>query len=81
MHVKVDDTHGTSGGRREMAVPHDLQIALHDDPAASAAFEALPYSHKHEYIDWILAARRPETRARRVDEALRMIAEKARPEK
>jgi len=47
-----------SGERRlEMAVPHDLQIALHDDPAAEAAFEKLPYSHQREYIDWILEAR------------------------
>jgi len=54
----------------EMAVPHDLQIALHDDPAAEAAFEKLPYSHKREYIDWILEARRADTRARRVDETV-----------
>jgi uncharacterized protein YdeI (YjbR/CyaY-like superfamily) len=73
-----DVTISMTGGRPEMAVPHDLQIALHGDPAAGAAFEALPYSHKREYIDWILEARRPETRARRIDEALRMIAEKAR---
>ena len=65
-----------SGERRpETAVPHDLQIELSNDPAASAAFEALPYSHKREYIDWILEARRPETRARRIEKAVRMLAE------
>ena len=58
----------------EMAVPHDLQIALHDDPAAEAAFEKLPYSHKREYIDWILEARRADTRARRVDETVSAVA-------
>jgi len=79
--MKADDMRGTGGGRPEMAVPHELQIALHDDPAASAALEALSYSNKHEYIDWVLEARGPETRARRVEEALRMIAEKARPTK
>jgi uncharacterized protein YdeI (YjbR/CyaY-like superfamily) len=56
-----------------MAVPHDLQIALHDDPAAEAAFEKLPYSHKCEYIDWILEARRAHTRSRRVDETVRAV--------
>jgi uncharacterized protein YdeI (YjbR/CyaY-like superfamily) len=60
--------------RPEMAVPHDLQIALHDDPAAEAAFETLPYSHKREYIDWILEARRADTRARRVDETVSAVA-------
>ena len=58
---------------REMAVPHDLQIALHDDPAAEAAFEKLPYSHKRECVDWILAARRADTRALRVDETVRAV--------
>ncbi len=57
----------------EMAVPHDLQIALHDDPEAGAAFEKLPYSHKREYIDWILEARRADTRARRVEETVRAL--------
>lgn len=58
----------------EMAVPHDLQIALHDDPAAEAAFEKLPHSHKREYIDWILEARRAETRARRVEETVSALS-------
>jgi uncharacterized protein YdeI (YjbR/CyaY-like superfamily) len=57
----------------EMAVPHDLQIALHDDLQAEAAFEKLPYSHKRDYIDWILEARRADTRARRVDETVRAL--------
>lgn len=63
----------------EIAVPHDLQIALHDDPAAEAAFARLPFSHQREYIDWILETRRPDTRARRIDEAVRRIAEGSKP--
>jgi uncharacterized protein YdeI (YjbR/CyaY-like superfamily) len=59
----------------EYAVPHDLQIALHDDPEAEAAFTSLPCSHKLEYIDWVLAARRPDTRASRVEKALAMMKE------
>jgi uncharacterized protein YdeI (YjbR/CyaY-like superfamily) len=59
--------------RPEMAVPNDLQIALHDDPEAEAAFEKLPYSHKREHIDWILEARRVDTRPRRVDETVRAV--------
>lgn len=59
--------------RREMPVPHDLQIELNDHPAAAAAFEALPFSHKREYVDWILEARRPETRARRIEQTLERL--------
>jgi len=43
-------------GPREVAVPHDLRIALHNDPAAEAAFAGLPFSHQREYVDWILEA-------------------------
>ena len=61
----------------EIPVPHDLQIELHDDPEALAAFLALPPSHRREYIDWIISARRPETRALRVEKTTRMVRAKA----
>lgn len=57
----------------EIAVPHDLQIALHDDPEAAAAFAALPFSHQREYVDWILEARRPDTRARRIEQTVERV--------
>lgn len=62
----------------EIPVPHDLQIALHDDPEAEAAFAALPHSHRREYIDWILEARRPETRVRRVEETVERVKQPRR---
>jgi uncharacterized protein YdeI (YjbR/CyaY-like superfamily) len=67
-----------SGDRRtspryEIPVPHDLQIELHDDPEAEAAFAALPPSHQSEYIEWIISARLPETRTRRVEETARRV--------
>jgi uncharacterized protein YdeI (YjbR/CyaY-like superfamily) len=63
--------------RGEIPVPHDLQIELHDDPEAEAAFAALPPAHQREYIDWIISARRPETRMRRVEETARRAKEDA----
>jgi len=68
-----EDGEGRSTPHAEMPVPHDLQIELHDDPEAGAAFAALPPSHRREYIDWILAAKRPETRMRRVEETARRV--------
>lgn len=76
--MKTDDTNGTACGRPEMAAPHDLQIALHDDPEAEAAFLTMPYSHKHEYIDWILEARRPETRMQRIEKTVQRVKQKTR---
>ena len=63
-----DEGRGERAPRAEIPVPHDLQIELHDDPEAAAAFAALPPSHRREYIDWVLEAKRPETRLRRVAE-------------
>jgi uncharacterized protein YdeI (YjbR/CyaY-like superfamily) len=64
---------GGSAPRHEIPVPHDLQIELHDDPEAAAAFAALPPSHQREYIDWIISAGRPDTRMRRVEETARRV--------
>ncbi len=68
-----DEDEGGSATRTEIPVPHDLQIELHDDPEAAAAFAALPPSHRREYIDWILEAKGPETRVRRVEETARRV--------
>ena len=54
-------------------MPHDLQIELAADPEAAAAFAALPPSHRREYIDWILQARRSQTRARRIEQTVQML--------
>jgi len=61
---------------RTVTVPTDLKAALAKDKAAAALFGKLAYSHKKEYVDWITAAKRPETRADRVAKALRMLVEK-----
>jgi uncharacterized protein YdeI (YjbR/CyaY-like superfamily) len=69
----VSESGGGKTPRQETPVPHDLQIELQDDPEAAAAFAALPPSHQREYIDWIISARRPETRMRRVEETARRV--------
>jgi uncharacterized protein YdeI (YjbR/CyaY-like superfamily) len=46
--------------------PPDIEQALVADPAAKAAFEGLPPSHRREYLLWVSEAKRPETRARRI---------------
>jgi hypothetical protein len=60
---------------REVEVPDALAQALADDPPARAAFDALAFTHRKEYARWIDEAKREETRARRVAEALTMLRE------
>jgi uncharacterized protein YdeI (YjbR/CyaY-like superfamily) len=49
-----------------LTVPPDLAHALLADPAAAASWEAFPRSAKRAILEWIAAAKRPETRAGRV---------------
>jgi hypothetical protein len=58
---------------REVVVPGDLDDAFRADPGARAAFDALSYTHRKEYVRWIEEAKRAETRERRVTETIRMV--------
>lgn len=58
---------------REVEVPDDLAAALAADSAARAAFEALAYSHRKEFVRWIAEAKREATRAERVTRTLEML--------
>ncbi|UCC26387.1 MAG: YdeI/OmpD-associated family protein [Gemmatimonadales bacterium] len=53
----------------------DFQEALDRTPAAKAGFEALTPARKRQYIGWIATARRPETRAKRIEESLALLRE------
>jgi hypothetical protein len=61
---------------RLVELPPDFQQALEKDPAARAAFEGLAYSHKREHVRAILEARRPETRQKRIEQALETLKKK-----
>jgi hypothetical protein len=63
---------------REVEVPEDLSVALRSAPEAETAFERLSYSHRKQYVDWITAAKRQETRDRRVSKAVEMLTEGAK---
>lgn len=58
---------------RTVVVPDDLAAALAADPAAKEAFDALSFSHQRQHVDAILAAKAPETRARRVAGAIEKL--------
>ena len=61
-------------GPRVVKTPPDLKRALADAREAKVNFEALSYGHKKAYVDWILEAKKPETRASRIQEALKRLA-------
>ena len=61
--------------RPEMPVPDDLRAALEEAPDAAAHFAAFPPSARRDYAEWIAGAKRPETRAARLAEAIEWIAQ------
>ena len=60
---------------REVIVPPDLAAALEPHPEAKRFFEGLSYSQKQWFVLPIDAAKKPETRQRRVDKAIGMLRE------
>jgi uncharacterized protein YdeI (YjbR/CyaY-like superfamily) len=59
----------------EAEVPPELAEALAGDAAASATFDAFPPGARREYCEWIAEAKRPETKAKRIEEAIGWIRE------
>jgi len=58
---------------REVVVPKDFSDALEKSPKARRTFANYAFSHRKEYVNWIEDAKQPETRQRRIDQAVRMI--------
>lgn len=55
--------------------PEDLAAALKRNKAAQTTFDAFPPGCKREYIEWLTEAKREETRARRLAQAIDWMAE------
>ncbi len=58
-----------------LAVPEDLALALRANRVAQANFDAMSPSHRREYIEWLLGAKRDETRSKRLATAIEWIGE------
>jgi hypothetical protein len=58
---------------RVVTVPDDLAAAFTEDSQARENFDGLAFTHRFEYVRWIESAKRPETRQRRVTEAVAML--------
>jgi uncharacterized protein YdeI (YjbR/CyaY-like superfamily) len=56
-------------------LPPDLVAALNAAPEAKAVFDAFPPSHRREYLEWILEAKRADTRAGRIAQAVAWLTE------
>ncbi len=56
---------------REVAVPDDLAGAM--DEEARTTFDGLAFSHRKEWVRWVTEAKKPETRAARIDKTVESL--------
>lgn len=59
----------------ELEAPPELEAALSANAAARATFDGFPPSCRREYVDWVAEAKRPETRDKRIAQAVEWMAE------
>jgi uncharacterized protein YdeI (YjbR/CyaY-like superfamily) len=64
---------------RAAELPSDLLEALSAEPRAKALFEARPPSERKLWVYWVLSAKRPETRARRIAQTVLRVLAGRRP--
>jgi hypothetical protein len=60
---------------RMVILPDDFRNALSAKADVLGLFEKLAYSHRKEYVQWIEGAKKPETRERRIKQAVEKLAE------
>jgi len=58
-----------------VVLPDYFAAALKKNPKARTTFAGFSPSHKREYVDWLIEAKREETRERRLQTALEWLAE------
>ena len=75
---EVDVTVEADTAPREVAVPDDLARALAGDPGAGDFFDTLAPTHRKEWVRWIEDAKKPETRATRLQRTVEALHDRKR---
>lgn len=59
----------------DVVVPDFFMDRLRKNKQALKTFDSFPNSHKKEYVEWVVEAKREETRNRRMEQAIEMMQE------
>ncbi|HZG89304.1 MAG TPA: YdeI/OmpD-associated family protein [Pseudonocardia sp.] len=76
--AKADGSWTLLDAVEDLLVPDDLAAALDAHPGARENWEAFPPSARRALLEWIVQARRPDTRARRIAETAEHAARNER---
>lgn len=60
-------------GPQLSTIAGDIAAALRAEPSATEFFESLATHYRKNYIGWIEGAKRPETRAKRITETVKLL--------
>jgi uncharacterized protein YdeI (YjbR/CyaY-like superfamily) len=72
--AKADGSWSLLDEVEDLAVPADLAAAFAEHPGAREHWDAFPPSARRAILEWIVQARRPATRAKRIAETAREAA-------
>ncbi len=64
-----------TAAKKELVVPDYFLAAVKRNKKALATFDAFPYSHRKEYVEWVTEAKTQETRDRRLATTVEWLAE------
>ena len=68
---------GVDYTNRTIETPPKLQKLLEKNKTAAAFFDSLAFSHKREYVEWIVNAKKEETKTKRLETTMeKLIAQK-----
>ncbi|MFK8102849.1 MAG: YdeI family protein [Saprospiraceae bacterium] len=77
-HAKKTGTWNALDEVEQLIIPPDLQTELDKNPTANTHFQNFPPSSKRGILEWIFNAKRPATRAKRIQTTAEMAAENKR---
>lgn len=77
--LDYDDGFLEEKARKELSLPREMEIVLQANKIAGDNFSKLAPGYKKQYIAWLLSAKRPETRVRRLEEAVQLLMENKKP--
>ena len=56
-------------------MPDAFARALAENPKAKRTFDSLAPTYRKRYLAWIITAKRPETKAKRIQESIELLAQ------
>lgn len=65
---------GVDYTNRTIEVPHELQQLFNQNKPAAVFFDSLAFTHRREYVEWIISAKKEETKARRLETTMEKLS-------